>query len=889
MQNQDFKSPPKWANRFLEWYCGSHLVDEIQGDLLEAYHYRSEEVGTTKARWWFIWDVIRFFRLSSFGKRSPRSFGVQNQIAMLKNYLVVSFRNFRSQKGYGFINLSGLIVGITACLLITLHVLEELNYDDFHPKASQTYRVVMDMYGQGELKTKSAPVYPAVGPGLLADLPEVEMYTRILPFGEGVYSVKQADGSLKRFNESKAVIADENFFKMFGFRLLDGNPESVLSKAQQVVLSETAAKRYFGNQNPVGQIVVFRGTEEYTVTGVFEDFPENSHMQFDLITSLKSVDRFDEWPGNWGWYDFYTFIKTTDGGNQAVLDEKLSTYLDGKKEETYTTRNVREVLWTQKVGDIHLYSSGLSWDMGENGGGEQIYFLAVIAALILLIAWVNYVNLATARAIKRAKEVGIRKVVGAQKSNLIMQFLVESFLYNAMAVMVSVLLVIALVPVINSAMELGLNRALLYGPEVLIGLSSLILIGALITGFYPAMVLTSFKPVSVLKGQIGKVGRRFGFRQVLVVFQFTASITLILGTFLVVKQLNYMRSQDLGLNIEQTLVLKSPSSSRGGADLIQRLGLFRSGLEAMPEVGGFALSGNVPGVENFGIAGVTSKYFPNEFRDCYRVTVDDQFMELFEIDLIAGRSFSADMATDTAAVVLNEVAMKHLGFQSAEEALGEKINPNTRGEMTIIGVVKNYHQATLKEELDPVTFLYNRREGGRFYSIKLRSEDYAGSMEKIEANWDKIYPDNPFDYFFLDEFFDRQYKADEQFNAVFIGFAGLAIFVACLGLFGLVSFTAEQARKEIGIRKVLGASAKKLVLLLARDYVRLILAAIILAFPLSYYLMSEWLNGFAYQTQIGVEIFIFGGMAISLIAFVTVSFKSFQAANGNPVNALREE
>ncbi len=885
MDPHKVKSPPKWANRFLEWYCNIDLLDEIQGDLLEAFYYRSEEVGETKARWWFIWDVIRFCRPSSFRKWSYNS----NQIAMLRNYLIVSFRNFRSQKGYGFINLSGLIVGITACLLITLHVLEEITYDNFHPKAGQTYRVVMDMYGQGELKTKSAPVYPAVGPGLLADFPEVEMYTRILPFGDGVYSVKQADGSLNRFNESKAVIADENFFQMFGFRLLDGNPESVLSKAHQVVISETAARRYFGSQNPVGKTIMYRGRQELTVTGVFEDFPENSHMQFELISSLKSWDGFEEWPGNWGWYDFYTFIKTTDGVDQNVLDEKLSTYLDGKKEEVYARRNVREVLWTQEIGDIHLYSSGLSWDMGENGGGNQIYFLSIIAVLILLIAWVNYVNLATARAIKRAKEVGVRKVVGAQKGNLVTQFLVESFLYNAMAVLVSVLLVVLLVPVINGNMELGLNRELLYGPEVLSGLALLIFLGALITGFYPAIVLTSFKPVSVLKGQVGRAGRKFGFRQILVVFQFTASITLILGTFLVVKQLNYMRSQDLGLNIEQTLVLRSPSSSRGEGDLPQRLSLFRSGLEAMPEVSGFALSNNVPGVENFGIGGVTSKYFPNEYRDCYRVGIDDQFMELFEIDIIAGRSFSADMATDTSAVVLNEVAMKHLGFQSAEEALGEKINPNTDGEMTIIGVVQSYHQATLKEELDPVVFRYNRRYWGSFYSIKLKSQDYTSSMAKIEAAWDEIYPDNPFDYFFLDEFFDRQYKSDEQFNAVFVGFAGLAIFVACLGLFGLVSFTAEQAKKEIGIRKVLGASSNKLVLLLARDYVRLILAAMVLAFPLSYYLMSEWLNGFAYQTRIGVEIFIFGGMVISIVAFVTVSVKSFQAANSNPVNALRED
>lgn len=808
---------------------------------------------------------------------------------MLRNYLIVSIRNFRSQKGYSFINLSGLTVGITACLLITLHVLEELSYDDFHPKSENTYRVVMDMYGQGALKNKSARIYPAVGPGLLTDLPEVEMYTRILPYGDGVYSVQQADGSLVRFNENNAVVADENFFQMFGFKLLDGNPESVLAKSDQIVLSASTARRYFGNQNAVGQTITWKGRQELTVTGIYEDFPKNSHMRFDMMISLKSWNSYENWHANWGWYDFYTFIKTTDGVEQAVLDKKLSTYLDGKKSEFYAERNAREILWTQQVGDIHLYSSGMSSDMGENGGGEQIYFLSIIAALILLIAWVNYVNLATARAIKRAKEVGIRKVVGAQKNNLLMQFMVESLLYNILAVLISVGLVMAFVPIINSSMELGLKRELLYAPEVLIGLFTLMSMGTLVTGFYPALVLTSFKPVRVLKGQVGQNGKKFGFRQILVIFQFTASITLIMGTFLVVKQLKYMRNKDLGLNIEQTLVLKSPSAGRDEGDLTKRLRPFRAELESMPEVNGFTLASNVPGVENFRISGFTSKHFPIEFRDCYRIVVDDEFMDFFEIELLAGRSFSPEISRDTIGVILNEVALYHLGFETPEEAIGEKLNANTDREDLIIGVVKSYHQASLKEELDPVLFFFNRRDWGDYYSIKLSSDDYARSMESIEAAWNKVYPDNPFDYFFLDEFFDRQYKADEQFNAVFIGFAGLAIFVACLGLFGLVSFTAEQARKEIGIRKVLGASARKLVLLLAKDYVKLILVAMVLSFPLSYYLMREWLNGFAYQTQIGVEIFVFGGMVISLIAFVTVSFRSFQAANGNPVNALRED
>ncbi len=885
MDQKNHISPPKWANQFLEWYCADELVDEIQGDLLEAFHYRQEEVGEARAKWWFVWDVLRFFRPSSFRKRSFNS----NQFAMLKNYLIVSLRNFKSQKAYSFINLSGLIVGITACLLITLHVMEEVTYDNFHPRADQTYRVVMDMFGNGELKVKSAPVYPAVGPNLLEEWPEIEMYTRILPFAGGVYSKRLDDGRLIRYNEEKAVLADANFFEMFGFDLIDGDVKSVLNDPNEIVLSRSAAQRYFGSENPIGESLFWRGTRELKVSGVFEDFPENTHLDFEMISSLKSYDGFEEWINNWGWYDFYTFVKVSDNVSQSELDNKLAGYLDVKKKEFHEKYNIREQLWTQKIGDIHLYSSNLGWDMGDNGGAEQIYFLSIIALLILLIAWVNYVNLATARAIKRAKEVGIRKVVGAQKSNLVVQFLVESFLYNTLAVIVSLLLVSLLIPIVNQGLEITLELGLLIEPMVIGGLLLLIVLGTLCSGLYPAMVLTSFVPVKVLKGQVYDRKKKFGFRQVLVVFQFTASITLILGTFLVVKQLNFMRSQDLGLNIEQTLVLRSPSSGASREDLSERLQVFRAGLESLSVVKGFTLSNIVPGIENFAISGFTSKPFKDDLRDCYQVTIDDEFLNLFEVPLIGGRSFNKDLLTDTASAIVNKVALKHLGFNSAEEAIGEQINYNTERPLTIIGVVENYHQSDLKKDLDPVVFTYNRRRSASYFSIKLSSTDYVSTMKAVEAKWDEVYPDNPFDYFFLDELFDRQYKSDEQFNAVFIGFAGLAIFVACLGLFGLVSFTAEQSKKEIGIRKVLGASSSTLVMLLAKDYAKLIIAAVIISFPLGYFLMQEWLKGFAYQTQIGVGIFLFGAVVIASVSFITVSFKSYSAANGNPVNALRDE
>ena len=558
-----YQSPPKWADRFLSWYCSDELIDEIQGDLYEAYHNNCIRQGSKKANWRFIKGVLSFCKPSSFQKNKRYS----NSMDMYKNYFKATYRNFINHKVYSLINLSGLVVGIVSCLLITLYIIEEFSYDRFHPKAQNTYRLVMDMYNNGELSAKSAPVYPAVGPNLVDEFPEIINYVRILPFGNGVYSVKKPNGSLVRFNEENAVLADEGFFNVFGFKLLKGNPEKVLSEKDQVVLSESAAKRYFGQEDPIGKTILFRGSNPATITGVMEDFPENSHMKFDIITSLKSVDGFDEWGTNWGWYDFYTFIQTNDQIDIFQLTEKLQPYLHTKKLEDHTNTASLEVLWPQNIQDIHLYSKGLSWEMGENGGAQQINFLAIIAFLILITAWVNYINLATASAVKRANEVGVRKVIGARKWDLVNQFLAESFLYNLFSVLTSLIIVFLLTPVINQLLDISLDVQYIFTNEVLLGLFGLVLLGTLISGVYPAFVLTNFKPLNVLKGNFYNRKTKFGFRQVLVVLQFSVSVILILGTILVVKQLNFMQSKDIGLNVKQTLVIKAPSSSNGEGDL----------------------------------------------------------------------------------------------------------------------------------------------------------------------------------------------------------------------------------------------------------------------------------------------------------------------------------
>ncbi len=806
---------------------------------------------------------------------------------MFRNYFKIGLRNFVKNKTYSLINLGGLVLGLTSCLLIGLYIFQEINYDRFHPDYENTYRVVMDMYGNQELKTKSAVIFPAVGPTLEKEFPEVKSYTRILPFGNGVFSRLVDNGPLVRYNENDAVYADKTFFETFGVKLIQGDPGLVLSEKNQVVISESTAQKYFGSQQAVGEILTRRGQQQLVVSGVMEDIPSNSHMSFNIVISLASLNNFETLTDNWGWYDFYTFVHLDENASRANFDEKLATFLDVKKAERYQSNNSREVLWSQPVKDIHLYSSNLSWDMGQNGGSYQVYFLGAVALIILIIAWINFINLSTARAVKRAREVGIRKVVGAQKRQLLFQFLTEAFLYNVLGVFISIFLVLVLLNPLNGLFDLNLKIDYLLQPSILLSLLGLIALGAVVSGLYPAFVLSSFDPLQVLKGKFYGRRKSFGFRQVLVVFQFAVSIVLILGTFIVMKQLRYMQNYDLGLNIDQTLVLRAPTSG-ANEDLSTRLGIFQNTLEEIPSVKSMTISSSVPGIENFGISGFRSRHFPDEDRDCYVISADEHFLPEFEIELLAGRNFSRDRSTDTASVIMNKVALTHLGFASPEEAIGEKLNPGTRRETTIVGVVDNYHQASIKEDLDPVLFFHDP-ERGRYYSLKIQTQDMSQSIAAVEAQWDKVYPDNPFDYFFMDENFALQYKADQRFNLIFIGFASLAIFVACIGLFGLISYTVEQNRKEIGIRKVLGASASQIIGYLAADYAKLIVVSMILAFPLAYYLMNQWLQDFAYRTTIGAGMFILGALLIIFIALLTVSGKSYQAAMANPIKALRDE
>ncbi|MCE7993552.1 MAG: FtsX-like permease family protein [Roseivirga sp.] len=883
MDKPDFsQNPPKWANRFLEFYCADELLDEIQGDLLEAFFHRQTEFGRFRASLWFVWDVIRFFRPSSFSKRNWKL----NANVMFKNHLLISYRSFLRQKVYASINLTGLVVGLSSCLLIILYIFNETGYDRFHPEVDQKYRVVMDMYSQGTLTNKSATVFAGVGPSLLTDYPEVESYVTISPFASGVFTTTGLSTPRVMLNQDRVIYASRNFFDYFGFELLYGNKEELLNQPFSAVIAESVAMQYFGRTDVVGEILKRQGQEEFSVMGVMKDMPSNSHMNYDIVLSLSSFDDLSEALADWSWSDFYSYVRLTEGTEAEVFNKKLESYLDRKKAAVFEQYGVRQNLWIQPVRDIHLYSD-LTWEMQANGSASDVYFLGVVAALILIIAWMNFVNLSTARAVRRAREVGVRKVLGSSKRQLRYQFLTEAFLYNLVAFVLSLGLVLLFVPIIHQSAGIKLNSGLLLEPYLLMSLAVLLVAGTFISGLYPAFVLSHFGVLRAIKG--GAVSMRSRLREVLVTFQFVLAITLIFGVLIVLKQLTFMKERPLGMNLEQSLVINGARVGESFDDLVNRSGVVINELAALPEVTSVAAANMIPGRENFNLTSYTSRFTTNP-KSSYNLMVSASYFQNLEIELKAGRHFDPAIKTDGKTVVLNESASSLLGFSSPEEAIGEVINRGKRSERRVIGVVRDFHHRSLKEAINPIVFYFDDvGDESAYYLLKVRANDMDVTMAGIEVLWEDVFPDNPLDYFFLDEFFDQQYKSDEQFNSVFIGFAGLAVFVACLGLFGLVSYTSEQNKKQIGIRKILGASVVRVVMLLAKSYGKLILISLVIALPVGYYLMKEWLSGFAYRTNIGFDTFALGVLIISLIAFATVIVKSLQAAMGNPINALREE
>jgi len=811
---------------------------------------------------------------------------------MLFSYLKLAARNLKKRPGYATLHLLGLATGMACCLMILQYVLFERSYDRFHPSAERIFRLELDAYQKGKLSWKSATSYPAFGPTMKRDFPEIEDFCR-LHDAEYVLSNPAID---VKFSEKKGYYADPVTLRMFRIPLLSGNPETALDGPDKIILSEKTARKYFGAADALGKTLQASNGNapiNLEVTGVFENYPENSHLMIDYLISYRTLGKIVAAQGDttnltetaWGWYDFYTYFQLRPGASADQLAQKLPAFNDQylNSNPRYQKAEVYNSTSLQPLTDIHLYSN-LNQEAEVNGNGKAVSLLFWVAFFILGIAWVNYINLATARAVERGREVGVRKVSGATRWQLIAQFLAESFILNGLALLLALGFVWSALPYFGQFLGKNVPFSLLIGLQPL-GVAAVFIAGALLSGLYPAFVLSGFRPTSILSGSFKSTASGLLLRRGLIVGQFAVSVALIVGAIVVSRQVDFMRSQSPGFDREQTLVLEGPGSVTDSV-YTGLMTSFKNEALQIPGIGSIAGSSSVPGSEIYWTSGFRRLHSTDESRNTlYILGADSDFARSYDLKIVAGRNFEN---TDKDVCLLNTSAVRLLGFDSPESAIGAYIQRGRRDSIRVMGVLRDFHHLGLQKAIDPM-IVYFQPNARNYYSLKISGKDYSTALASTEQLWQKTFPGDPFKYFFLDDFFDSQYKADVQFGKVFGMFTVLAMLIACLGLLGLTSYNILQRTKEIGIRKVLGASVTGITGLLAKDFLKLVVVAILVASPLAYFFMQRWLADFAYRIDLQWWMFVVAGMTSVAIAFLTVSFQSLRAALANPTQSLKSE
>jgi putative ABC transport system permease protein len=791
---------------------------------------------------------------------------------MIKNYLKVAFRNMWRFKFFSFINTFGLAVGIACCTVIVLFVQDEWSYDRQHPDADRIYRVVKDFVNDDGSKVPDATTPPAIAMAIQKEIPEVEKVVRLFPGWGRKYYVRYGEN---KFLEENVYRADSSIFDVFAFPFVKGTAATAFSQLKAVVITESTAKKYFGTENPMGKMLEMDEMGPHLVTGVIKDIPRTTHFNFDFLISTRTIGGNID--ANWGFYNFYTYIRIKPHTAIATVEAKIKAVFKKNQPEN------KNIFYTQALTAIHLHSN-LKWELQSNGDAGYIYIIITIGLFIIIIACINYINLSTARSSLRAKEIGVRKVAGAAKSALIRQFIIESVLITLLAAVIALIIAQLVLPAINTITHKDLF--LFHGnTHLLISLlGAVILIGAL-AGLYPAFYLSSFDPARVLKGD-RIVNKTLSLRKILVVVQFVISIVLITGALVINKQVKYIQSAKLGFDKEQVVMI----NDAGSLSRSTRRSL-KNEFTRIPGVGEVGFSDGIVGGQNW-TNNIRLKGSDNGALVNF-LNVDGDFIKALNLSILAGRSFSPEFPADTAdGIILNETAVKQLGIP--EPAVGKQIvwsedrERDTVYYATVVGVVKDFHFTSLRNEIKPFAFVTdNNRQV--YFAAKIDGKDVHKTMSLLQAVWDKNVSSRPFQYFFLDETYSKLYESERNFRAVFLYITGLVIIIACLGLLGLASFTTEQRTKEIGIRKVLGSSISGIVGLLSKDFVKLIVIAAMIAFPIAWLAMRVWLQDFAYRIAIGWWVFLAAGMAAILIALLTVSFQAIKAAAANPVKSLRAE
>lgn len=795
---------------------------------------------------------------------------------MLINYIKIAFRNMVRHKEYSFINVLGLTFGLTCCLLIALYIHHELSYDDFHKQADRIYRVVEDISVAGS-RTSLASTTGAAGPALVHDFPEV---LRVVRFNGATMLVSNGE---KRFQENNIFFTDSTVFDVFTFPLLKGNPNTALATPFSIVLTRETAARYFGTMDPLGQTLVIDNEYSFTVTGVLQDIPSNTHLRFDMLLSMATREAASPgWLDGWDW-SAYTYVQLAPGGNEVSLQQKFPQFVSRHTGSKMWERDQHDLI-LQPLTAIHLHSIRTG-ESGSPGSLSNLYFFSFITIFILLIACINFVNLTTALAVRRAREIGMRKAIGGTRMQLVLQFLSESVLLSLLASFLAIGFCDLLLPFFQTLSGIPVVLKSIVTPlQVVIYFSIVLTIGCL-AGSYPAILLSGLRTVSVLNGWHKGSPQGSSLRKGLIVLQFTISMVMIAGTIIVFTQLRYIQQHDLGYDGDPVLVLSFGDDS----DVQQHIDAIKGGLLSNPDIDRIATSSHVPGKRPREIR-TTMKTEGGMIRtaDMCVLAVDYDFIPFYGILLTAGRGFSLLYVNDaTEAFMINEAAAAQLGFLHPEEITGKQLSLGEQ-KGTIIGVVKDFHYESLHKRIEPL-LIRMRNQSLSYFSMRIQTKTIANTLDDLEKKWYTLAPHRPFDFFFLDDHLDQQYRADSQFGKMFGVFAFIAITLACLGLLGLTSFTVQQRTKEIGIRKVLGASVTRVVALLSKDLIRLVLVSVVIAAPFEWYIMNLWLQNFAYRITIQTWMFLLAGGLVLLIAVLTVSFQSFKAAIANPIDSLRNE
>ncbi|MCB2200818.1 ABC transporter permease [bacterium] len=794
---------------------------------------------------------------------------------MFKNYLVVALRNLTRNRLYSLINIAGFAIGLAVCLLIFLYIQDDLSFDRFNPDADRIYRVYTIDSARGVSSSYVGITMPAMAEALKNNVPEVENSVKLSNFGEVLVGE-----NLHQVRTESMFGVQQSFLEIFGFKLLRGDEKTVLDSPGNVLLTPELANRIFGDEDPIGQALAVEGSPyESKVTGIIEAPPSTSHLQFDALFAMVRNEQNEQYWDSWGSLSMVSYIKLAEGANTDTVQAKAIRLARDNGVPEYFTPQIQPIL------DLHLHASHMLYDLNSSkSDASQVRALGIIAIFVLIIASVNFMNLSTARASRRAKEVGLRKVVGAGRHQMTWQFLSESVLLTFIATVFAVVLVEAMLPYVNNLTDKSMVLNLAGSPQMILGLLATVLVVGTLSGLYPALVLSGFNPAVVLKGEFKGSKQGILTRRILVIGQFAISIALIVGTLVVSNQLRYITTMDPGYDRDQVLLL---SLFFPGVE--EPFSILRDKLREMPEVAGIGNSSNVPG-RLHGRNGVRPEGLDEDRPWIVSVnTIDEHFLPNLGIEIVEGRNFSPEFGTDDSlAVIINQAMARSLGW---EEPLGKRVNvggPDTENFLNVVGVVEDYHFATVRHQIEPLMFYYDPTPGG-LMSVRIQAGSLQPTMRKIEQAWNEVFPSRPFEFSFMDDEFNEQYRSDKTFAQVVSTFSILAVLIACLGLFGLASYTTEQRRKEIAVRKVLGSGEGQIVMMLASDFLKWVLLANVIAWPIAWFAMREWLNDFIYRVDLNVVPFLGATLAALLIALLTVSAQSMRAARTNPAEALRQE